>query len=64
MANRSAQAHLSTQQISQLRHDISHAYSVSRDAGNAEELRYARRFGLRIDTVAELARAGHKERTR
>jgi sugar/nucleoside kinase (ribokinase family) len=64
MGNRSKQAHLSTGQVSELRRDVRAAARVSVDSYKAELLRYARKYGLRIDTVAEVARSGHKERTR
>lgn len=64
MSNRSKQAHLSSGQVSELRRDIRAAVRVGKDAWLAEVLHYARRYGLRTDTVREIYRTGHTERTR
>lgn len=64
MANRSAQAHLSSGQITKLQRSLRAAREISLESYQAEIRRQARNYGLRVDTIEELGRMRRKERTR
>ncbi len=64
MANRSAQMHLSTGQVSEMKRALARASAASPTAYEAEVRFWARRLGIRTDTVKEIQRRGRSERTR
>lgn len=64
MANRSAQMHLTSAQVSDIQRALQEAWQVSFDAYQAEVRRLARKWGLRTDTIKELGLYRRKERTR
>lgn len=64
MGNRKAQMHLTSAQVASIRRQLQEAWEVSPAAYDAEVRNLARTWGLRTDTVKELSRVGHKERSR
>lgn len=64
MANRSAQAHLNSAQVSEIKRTLHQAWDINPLTYVAEVRRLAVKWGLRTDTIKELGRVGHKERTR